>query len=154
MASNLNYLDPSLLPLEDKLQAYLQAEKELQRAVAESASLSHPAPQPDATSGPAADAAAHSGTAPTSDGVFEQRPPTGSYDQAGDEMHEQLQNLRDDLETLRRDIINMLPVRDEWIKVNLGYGPSRVGAFQETDTSAGASAEAGAEPTYQLRVVI
>jgi hypothetical protein len=150
MASNLNYLDPFLLPLEDKVQAYLQAEKELQRAVAESASLSHPAPQPDATSGPAAEAAAHSGTAPTSDGIFEQRPPTGSYDQAGEEMHERLQNLRDDIEALQRDIISMLPVRDEWIKLNLGYGPSRIGAFQETATSA----EDGAEPKYQLRVVI
>lgn len=150
MASNLNYLDPSLLPLEDKLQAYLQAEKELQRAVAESVSLSHPAPQRDATSGPAAEAAAHSATAPASDGIFEQRPPTGSYDQAGDEMHEKLQNLRDDLEILRREIINMLPVRDEWIKVNLGYGPSRVGAFQETVEAEGTSTE----PKYQLRVVI
>ena len=150
MASNLNYLDPSLQPLEDKVQAYLQAEKELQRAVAESASLSHLAQQPDATSGPAADAAAHSGTAPTSDGIFEQRPPTGSYDQAGEEMHERLQNLRDDLEVLRRDIIQMLPVRDEWIKLNLGYGPSRVGAFQESSETEGGSAE----PQYQLRVVI
>ena len=150
MASNLNYLDPSLLPLEDKVQAYLQAEKELQRAVAESISMSHPATQPDATSGPAAEAAAHSGTAPASDGIFEQRPPTGSYDQAGDEMHERLQNLRDDLEVLRSEIIAMLPVRDEWIKINLGYGPSRVGAFQETDTSEGGSSE----PRYQLRVVI
>lgn len=148
MASNLNYLNPTLRPLEDKVQAYLQAEKELQRAVAESASLSHPAPQPDATSGPAADAAARSGTPPTSDGIFEQRPPTGSYDQAGDEMQERLQNLRDDLVLLSREIIAMLPVRDEWIKLNLGYGPSRVGAFQET------TSEAGAEPTYQLRVVI
>jgi hypothetical protein len=150
MASNLNYLDPSLLPLEDKVQAYLQAEKELQRAVAESASRSHPAPQPDATSGPAAEAAAHSGTAPTSDGIFEQRPPTGSYDQAGDELHERLQNLRDDIELLSRDIIQMLPVRDEWIKLNLGYGPSRIGAFQETD----AAASNGAAPKYQLRIVI
>ncbi|QJX48263.1 hypothetical protein HMJ29_15540 [Hymenobacter taeanensis] len=147
MASNLNYLDPSLKPLEEKIQAYLDAEKELQRAVAEQASLTHPAPQPDATTGPAAAAAAHSGTPPTSDGIFEQRPPTGSYDQAGDEMHHRLQNLHDDLDLLRQEIINMLPVRDEWIKVNLGYGPSRVGAFKEAAT------EEGATPTYQLRVV-
>jgi hypothetical protein len=147
MASNLNYLDPSLKPLEEKIQAYLDAEKELQRAVAEQASLSHPQPQPDATTGPASAAAARSGTAPSSDGIFEQRPPTGSYDQASDENQQLLQNLHDDIHLLRQEIIEMLPVRDEWIKVNLGYGPSRVGAFQETAT------ENGAKPGYQLRVV-
>jgi len=124
MASNLDYLAPSLQPLEEKVQAYLKAEKELAQAEIAATALSH---QPSASTE-----------------VFDQRPPTGSYSQQTDEAVNDQQNLQDDLTRLRQEIIQLLPIRDEWVKVNLGYGPSRVGAFQT-------AAQAG---EYELRVVI
>ena len=124
MASNLDYLAPDLQPLEEKVQAYLKAEKDLAQAEIAATALTHPtAHQPDA---------------------FDQRPATGNYPQHTEETANDLQNLQDDLTRLRREIIGLLPVRDEWVKVNLGYGPSRVGAFRTT-----ASTE-----EYELRVVI
>lgn len=126
MASNLDYLDPTLRPLEDKLQAYLRAEKEYQAAEVDVTNLTHePSPAP---------------------ANFEQRSVSGSYPQKAEEAQGNLENLRNDLALLRQEIIQMLPVRDEWVKVNLGYGPSRVGAFTLNS--------AGNEPEYELRVVI
>jgi hypothetical protein len=125
MSSNLDYLNPDLQPLEDKINAYLAAEKDLRKA--EQDTLALPLEQAQA------EAAA-----------FEQRPATGSFPQHSDEMQQQLRNLRDDLTRLRRDIIALLPARNEWVKVNLGYGPSRVGAFQTPD---------GPAEMYELRIV-
>lgn len=129
MSSNLDYLDPQLLPLEDKVNAYLAAEKELQRTEVEALNL----PRTDAQ---AADSAAS----------FEQRPPTGNYDQHAEEVQQKLQNLRDDLALLREEIVALLPTRDAWVKVNLGYGPSRVGAFR-------LDGEPADNPRYELRIV-
>lgn len=129
MSSNLNYLDPALQPLQDKVTAYLTAEKELERAQIQAANLPLDKAQQNASAS-----------------AFEQRPPTGSYDQHPDQMRQELENLHDDLTLLRREIIGMLPALDEWVKVNLGYGPSRVGAFR----IAGTPDEA---PQYELRVI-
>ena len=127
MASNLDYLNPALVPLEDKVLAYLEAEEELKKAQIEARS--------QATT-----------DLPPTDTDFEQRPPTGSFDQHTDEVQQRLDNMSHDLDLLRREIIELLPVRDEFVKVNLGYGPSRVGAFAVPGT-------AGSETHYQLRVV-
>ena len=129
MSSNLDYLNPNLQPLEDKIASYLAAEKELQRVEVQVSNL--PIEEADEK------ASANS---------FEQRPPTGSFEQHPDEVHNELLNLRDDLTLLRREIIELLPTRDEWVKVNLGYGPSRVGAFRTADSS-------DTEPQYELRIV-
>ena len=39
MASNLDYLDPNLIPLEEKVKAYLEAEEDLRKATVEARSL-------------------------------------------------------------------------------------------------------------------
>ena len=96
MASNLDYLDPALIPLEEKVNAYLEAEKNLRRAETDS-----------------------SQTAGTS---------------------------RSELARLEQEIIALLPTRDEWVKVNLGYGPSRVGAWHVPAIN-------GASERYELRIV-
>ena len=101
MASNLDYLDPVLLPLEDKVNAYLEAEKALRHLTQ-----------------------AH---APAANGTSENP-----------------QQLRQQLAELEREILALLPTRDEWVKVNLGYGPSRVGAWQVPATG---------PARYELRVV-
>ena len=130
MASNLDYLDPALQPLEAKVQAYIAAEKELrQLTIAGRNEATH-----DANVAQAAD-------------QFEQRPPTGSFDQHHDELLQQRQDAEDDLQRLKTEILALLPTRDEWVKVNLGYGPSRVGAWRVPNAS---------NPTqehYEIRVV-
>jgi hypothetical protein len=127
MASNLDYLDPTLIPLEEKVKAYLEAEEDLRKATVEARSL------------PTTEAAEQQAAR-----QFEQRPPTGSFDQNEDEVGQRIQNMHDDLAELRREIIGLLPVRDEFVKVNLGYGPSRVGAFAVAGSSG---------PDYELRIV-
>lgn len=129
MASNLDYLDPSLLPLEEKVRAYLDTEKQLQRATSALANE------------PAEDASQASAAA-----SFEQRPPSGSFDQDEDELTQTVANLRADLERQQADILALLPTRNEWVKVNLGYGPSRVGAWH-------VPAANGSPERYELRVV-
>lgn len=126
MASNLDYLAPALEPLEEKVKAYLRAEEALRKA-----RLSTTDAPRQATN--------RAQTAET----FEQRSATGSYDQAADERRQQHQTLHDDLVRLRHEIIEILPIRDAWVKVNLGYGPSRVGAWAVPGPPAG----------YELRVV-
>ena len=112
MASNLDYLNPDFIPLQAKVQGYLDTEKALRDATA--ALRNEPAEDQDQ---------ARSAT------EFVQRPPTGSYDQDEDELTQTVANLRDDLARQQAEIIALLPTRDEWIKINLGYGPSRVGAW-------------------------
>lgn len=131
MASNLDYLDPALQPLADKVQAYIQCEKEFQRAEVEATALTHQTPA-------------------TAASTFEQRSATGSYNQPHEEIRAKLNNLRQELEQLRHEAIALLPVRDEWVKINLGYGPSRVGAFSITP----AAGSLAATPAYELRVVV
>ena len=113
MASNLDYLNPDLRPLEEKVEAYLAAEKDLRMlTIADRNEGTH-----DADVAASAEA-------------FEQRPPTGSFDQHADELAMRREDAQDTLNTLRQEIIGLLPTRDEWVKVNLGYGPSRVGAWR------------------------
>ena len=129
MASNLDYLDPALIPLEEKVQAYLDTEKALQKATN------------DLKNEPLLDQEQAQSAA-----QFEQRPATGSYDQDEDELNQNAENLRHDLTRLEQEIIALLPARDEWVKVNLGYGPSRVGAWL-------VPAMGNAPARYELRVV-
>lgn len=96
MASNLDYLNPNLIPLVEKVQAYLDTEKSLRRA-AETANQNTAVLQQDRT-------------------------------------------------RLEQEIIALLPTRDEWVKVNLGYGPSRVGAWY-------VPALGGQPERYELRVI-
>ena len=96
MASNLDYLDPALIPLEEKVNAYLEAEKSLRRAEIDAAQT--------------------------------------------------VETSRTELARLEQEIIALLPTRNEWVKVNLGYGPSRVGAWHVPATDS-------APERYELRVV-
>ena len=129
MAANLDYLDPTLIPLEEKVKAYLETEKALRQAT--SALQNEPLLDLEQ---------AQSAT------EFEQRPATGSYDQDEDELTQTVTDLREDLARFEQEIIALLPGRDEWVKVNLGYGPSRVGAWLVPAT-------ADSPARHELRVV-
>ncbi|MFD1874066.1 hypothetical protein [Hymenobacter bucti] len=130
MASNLDYLDPSLQPLVDKVEAYLVAKEDLRKLTI--AERNEPL---------------HDAEVEKSAAAFEQRPPTGSFDQHHDELQQQHQDALDDLHRLEGEILHLLPTRDEWVKVNLGYGPSRVGAWRVPN------AEGAKEEHYEIRVV-
>jgi len=129
MASNLDYLSPDLLPLEEKVKAYLNVEEELRKATLE-----------------AHNEGRHQAELQQVASEFEQRPATGSFDQHHDNITQRLQAMRDDLAALHAELLAMLPTRDEWVKVNLGYGPSRVGAWHVPATEA-------TPEHYQVRVV-
>jgi hypothetical protein len=131
MASNLDYLAPDLQPLVEKVEAYLAAEKELRTLTI----ADH-------------NEAAHDADVAASAAEFEQRPPTGSFDQHADELQQRRDDAQADLDHLKQEILTLLPTRDEWVKVNLGYGPSRVGAWRVPNAS-----DPSAEH-YEVRVVM
>ncbi|OGX87736.1 hypothetical protein BEN47_00845 [Hymenobacter lapidarius] len=120
MASNLDYLNPAFLPLEDKVNDFLEAQKELSRArlALKNALLPH----------------------------HQQAAAPSSYTQGADEIKQEAESLQKKIDHLEREIIGMLPTRNEWLKVNLGYGPSRVGAWH-------IPAQDGAAERVELRVV-
>ena len=128
MATNLDYLSADLQPLVTKVEAYLLAKEDLRKLTI--------ADRNEAT---------HDASAEASASEFEQRPATGSFDQHHDELQQQRDNAQDDVHRLEADILALLPTRDEWVKVNLGYGPSRVGAWRVPG--------AGGE-YYEVRVVL
>jgi len=131
MASNLDYLDPTLQPLVQKVEAYLVAKEDLRKlTIADRNEALHDADVEKAAS------------------EFEQRPPTGSFDQHHDELTQQRQDALDDLHRLEAEILQLLPTRDEWVKVNLGYGPSRVGAWRVPNNADGKAEH------YEIRVVL
>ncbi|MDB5233870.1 MAG: hypothetical protein JWR44_863 [Hymenobacter sp.] len=128
MASNLDYLDPALVPLEEKVAAYLTAEKALRRITdaGKTEELTTPAQVRSADE-----------LGQTSTQTLAR--PTADHSTS-------LDALRADLARLEQEIIAQLPTRDEWLKVNLGYGPSRVGAWHVPATST-------APERYELRIV-
>jgi hypothetical protein len=95
MASNLDYLDPALIPLEEKAKAFLETEKALHRATE----------------------------------AEQQGPSTPRVGANENERTQDPQSLKKELAHLEAEILELLPTRDEWVKVNLGYGPSRIGAW-------------------------
>ena len=112
MASNLDYLAPELKPLEEKVQAYLHTEKELAEAEITATTL------------------AQAPAAPVSP-VFVQRPARRQLPPAHRRSCQPPPKpARRPRPAPGRNHLALLPVRDEWVKINLGYGPSRVGAFQ------------------------
>lgn len=104
--------------------------------------------RPDAEGTPLPFRRVHDAEVAAAASEFEMRPPTGSFDQHHDELQQQRQDALDDLHRLEADILHLLPTRDEWVKVNLGYGPSRVGAWRVPN-----AADSKAEH-YEIRVVL
>ena len=131
MASNLDYLDPARQPLVQKVEAYLAAKEDLRKlTIADRNEALHDAEVAAAAS------------------EFEMRPPTGSFDQHADELEQQHQNLREEVQRLAQEVLALLPTRDEWVKVNLGYGPSRVGAWRVPNP------QDPSKENYEIRVVV
>lgn len=131
MAASLDYLNPALQPLVQKVEAYLAAKEDLRKLVL--AERNEPL---------------HDAQVAAAEAQVEMRPPTGSYDQHADELRQQHENLQEDVQHLAAEVLALLPTRDEWVKVNLGYGPSRVGAWRVPNP------HNPKEENYEIRVVV
>ncbi|OKL40312.1 hypothetical protein [Pontibacter flavimaris] len=105
MENLIQYLDDALVPLEQKVIAYLNLEKDIRQAEVDMLTKKH---------GPVEEAAENTAT---------------TLKEVPDVSPEQMQELVRQLDRLRGEIIAMLPEQNKFIEVNLGYGPSMVGYF-------------------------
>ncbi|WP_266206089.1 hypothetical protein [Pontibacter kalidii] len=105
MENLIQYLDDSLVPLEQKVIAYLNLEKDIRKAEVDMLTKKH---------GPVEEAAENTAT---------------TLQEVPEVSQEQLQEMVQQLDTLREEIIQLLPEKNKFIEVNLGYGPSMVGYF-------------------------
>ncbi|SFG06138.1 hypothetical protein [Pontibacter chinhatensis] len=104
MENLIQYLDDALVPLEKKVIEYLNLEKDIRKQEVDMLTKK----------GPVEEAAKNTAT---------------TLQEVPDISEDQLQEMRQRLETLRAEIVAMLPEKDKFIEVNLGYGPSMVGYF-------------------------
>lgn len=111
MENLISYLDESLVPLENKIQEYLEVEKEIRLLEVKILTLQNKvaaADEPEQT-----EAQANIGSEETELGQHQQ----------------QMETLMKRYQDLQQEVIGMLPERNKFIEINLGYGPSMVGYF-------------------------
>ena len=116
MEDLVNYLDESLQQIELKAQEYLLIEEKLRQADIETESASHhflPDNQPD-------NSGADQPTLEVQQGQVYNKP---------EEPDKPTEDLKATLLRLKQEIIGMLPEKNKFIDVDLGYGPSSIGAF-------------------------
>ncbi len=108
MENLVEYLDESLIPLEEKIRNYLHVEHDIRLLEVELLSLQSIATdfKPD------------------------------SQEASGETIKEKLNDkekrlgvLLEQYKTLRQEVVNMLPEQNKFFELNLGYGPSMVGYF-------------------------
>ncbi|WP_242917529.1 hypothetical protein [Pontibacter liquoris] len=99
MENLTEYLDDSLIPLENKVKQYLEVEHTIRQLEAEVLSLRHQQPEKE----PARSKLA--------------------------ETEQQIERLLGQYEALRTDVITMLPGENTAVEINLGYGPSLVSYY-------------------------
>ncbi|GAA4425212.1 hypothetical protein GCM10023188_05940 [Pontibacter saemangeumensis] len=112
MENLVEYLDESLVPLEEKIRDYLDVERTIRLLEVEVLSLQSIRPDFDPDS--------HD---------FEQ---TGAAERRSDRLNEKeqrLASLLDRYRNLKQEVVNMLPEQNKFFELNLGYGPSMVGYF-------------------------
>ena len=104
MENLIQYLDDALVPLDKKLTEYLNLEKDIRQLEVDLLTKK----------GPVEQAAKNTST---------------TLKEAPHISEGELQEMRQRLEKLKSEIVEMLPEKDKFIEVNLGYGPSMVGYF-------------------------
>ncbi|WP_299754604.1 hypothetical protein [uncultured Pontibacter sp.] len=105
MENLIQYLDDSLVPLEEKVQEYLNLEKDIRKSEVDMLTRKQ---------GPVQEAAENTAT---------------TLKEVPDISEGQLQEMVQRLDKLREEIVQMLPEKNKFIEINLGYGPSMVGYF-------------------------
>ena len=111
MENLIAYLDESLVPLEQKIQEYLEVEKEIRLLEVKILTLQNKVAAADEPE--QSEAQADIGTEESELGEHQQH----------------LENLLKRYEDLKQEVIGMLPEKNKFIEINLGYGPSMVGYF-------------------------
>lgn len=111
MENLIAYLDESLIPLEQKIQEYLEVEKEIRLLEVKILTLQNKvaaSDEPDQT---------------------EAQADIGTEESELDQHQQLLENLLKRYQDLKQEVIEMLPEKNKFIEINLGYGPSMVGYF-------------------------
>jgi hypothetical protein len=114
MENLVEYLDESLVPLEEKIKAYLDVEREIRLLEVELLSLQSMRPDFDPESRD-----------------FEQTMAAGRRTDTLNDKEKRLATLLDSYRELKQDVVDMLPEHNKFFELNLGYGPSMVGYFTE-----------------------
>ena len=112
MENLTQYLDKSLIPLEDKVKEYLNIERDIRILDVELLSLQSIKSDFDPDR--------HD---------LEQEMQQGAGNSALNDKEQKMAALLEKYNSLRSELINMLPEKNKFIEINLGYGPSMVGYF-------------------------
>ncbi|MEJ8757283.1 hypothetical protein WG947_09770 [Pontibacter sp. H259] len=112
MENLTQYLDKSLIPLEDKVKEYLNVERDIRLLDVELLSLQ----------------SIKSDFNPEQHDL-EQDMQEGTAHTDLNDKEQKMTALLEKYNKLRTELINMLPEKNRFIEINLGYGPSMVGYF-------------------------
>ncbi|MFD2247336.1 hypothetical protein [Pontibacter ruber] len=114
MENLIEYMDESLVPLEEKVKEYLHTEREIRLLEVELLSLQRHWQVAGA---------AHA----------QEEHPVATADEQNDEKlnaaEQKMQQLLEQYEQLQQEVIRMLPEQNKFVELDLGYGPSQVGYF-------------------------
>jgi hypothetical protein len=111
MENLIEYLDESLIPLEDKVKEYLHIERDIRLLEVELLSLQSVKPDFDPE---------HN---------IENSLAEGQSTDTLNDKEQRLMELLDKYKQLKQEVIDMLPEQNKFVELNLGYGPSQVGYF-------------------------
>lgn len=112
MENLTHYLDKSLIPLEDKVKEYLSIERDIRLLDVELLSLQ----------------SMKTDFNPEQHDL-EQEMHSGTTNSELNDKEQKMTALLEKYNTLRAEVISMLPEKNKFIEINLGYGPSMVGYF-------------------------
>lgn len=111
MENLIEYLDESLVPLEEKVKEYLHVERDIRLLEVEVLSLQSMKPDFD-----------------PEQHIENQLSDAHSTSTLNDK-EQKLKDLLDQYRELQQEVIGMLPEKNKFVELNLGYGPSMVGYF-------------------------
>lgn len=111
MENLIEYLNESLVPLEEKVKEYLHVERDIRLLEVELLSLQSMRPDFDPEQ------------------TMEQHLKDAQPQNSLNDKEQKLKDLLAKYKALQQEVIGMLPERDKFVELNLGYGPSMVGYF-------------------------
>ncbi|PVY39422.1 hypothetical protein [Pontibacter virosus] len=111
MENLIEYLDESLVPLEEKVKEYLHVERDIRLLEVELLSLQSMRSDFDPEQ------------------TTEQQLTDGQPQNTLNDKEQKLKDLLEKYKNLQQEVIGMLPEQDKFVELNLGYGPSMVGYF-------------------------
>lgn len=112
MENLIEYLDESLIPLEEKVKEYLHIERDIRLLEVELLSLQSIKPDYD----------------PEQQNL-EQRVAAGQPSSTFNDKEQKMVEMLEQYKQLQQEVIDLLPEKNKFIELNLGYGPSQVGYF-------------------------